>query len=151
MFSCKEYNQSDFGIDHQVISMCRVISCVLGQGCLLWPVCSLDRTLLAFVLLHFVLQDQTCLLLQISLDFLLFHSNPLWWKGHLLLVLVLGLEVFIAPVNFRFFSIRGWGIDLDYCSLGNTLRSFCHFWDCTQAVAQTMNSLLPNSDLNWRK
>ena len=29
-------------------------------------------------------------------------------------MLVLGLEVFIAPVNFRFFSIRGWGIDLDY-------------------------------------
>ena len=27
-----------------------------------------------------VLQDQTCLLLQISLDFLLFQSSPLWWK-----------------------------------------------------------------------
>ena len=31
------------------------------------------------------------------------------------MVLVLGLKVFIAPVNFRFFSIRGWGTDLDYC------------------------------------
>ena len=99
-------------------SIWRVISCVLGQGCLLWPVCSLNRTLLAFVLLHFVLQDQTCLLLQISLVFLLFHSNPLWWKGHLFLVLVLeGLEVFIESVNFRFFSYRGWGIDLDYCNV----------------------------------
>ena len=24
--------------------MCRVISCVVGRGCLLWPVCSLDET-----------------------------------------------------------------------------------------------------------
>ena len=30
----------------------------------------------AFSLLHFVLQGQTCLLLQVSLDFLLFHSSP---------------------------------------------------------------------------
>ena len=29
--------------------------------------CSLDKTLLAFALLHFVLQDQTCLLIQVSL------------------------------------------------------------------------------------
>ena len=33
---CKEYNQSDFGIDYLVMSMCRVISCVVGRGCLLW-------------------------------------------------------------------------------------------------------------------
>ena len=39
-------------------------------------VCSLGKTLLAFALLHFVLQGQTCLLLQVSLDFLLLHSSP---------------------------------------------------------------------------
>ena len=50
---------------------------------------SLDKTLLAFALLHFVLQGQICLLLQVSLDFLLLHSSPLWWKGHLFWVLVL--------------------------------------------------------------
>ena len=43
----------------------------------------------AFDLLYFVLQWQICLLLQVSLDFLLLHSNPLWWKGHILWVLVL--------------------------------------------------------------
>ena len=35
VFYCKEYNQSDFGIGHLVMSLGRVISCVLGKGCLL--------------------------------------------------------------------------------------------------------------------
>ena len=69
--------------------MCRVVSCVVGGGCLLWPVYSLGKTLLAFSLLHLVLQGQMCLLLQASLDFLLLHSSPLWWKGCLFRLLVL--------------------------------------------------------------
>ena len=32
---------SDFRIDHLVMSLCRVLSCVFGRGCLLWAVCSL--------------------------------------------------------------------------------------------------------------
>ena len=68
---------SDFSVDHLVISMCGVFSCVVGRGCLLWPVCSLGKTLLAFALLHSVLQGQICLLLQLFLDFLLLHSSPL--------------------------------------------------------------------------
>ena len=65
-----------FRIDHLVMSMCRVVSCVVGRGCLLWPVHSLGKTLLAFALLHFVLQGQTCLLLWVSLDFLLCIPVP---------------------------------------------------------------------------
>ena len=38
--------------------MCRVFSCVVGRVCLLWPVHSLGKTLLAFALLHSVLQNQ---------------------------------------------------------------------------------------------
>ena len=48
------------------MSMCRVILCVVRRWCLLWPMCSLGKTLLAFAILHFVLQGQTCLLLQVS-------------------------------------------------------------------------------------
>ena len=70
------------------MSMCRVFSCVVGRGCLLWPVCSLGKTLLAFALLHSVLQGQICPLLQVF-DFLLLHSSPQKWKGHLFWVLVL--------------------------------------------------------------
>ena len=71
------------------MSMYRVFSCVVGRGCLLWPVHSLGRTLLGFALLRSVLQGQICLLLQVALDFLLFHSSSLWWKGHLFWVLIL--------------------------------------------------------------
>ena len=35
IFGRKEYNQSDFGVGHPVMSMCRVFSCVVGRGCLL--------------------------------------------------------------------------------------------------------------------
>ena len=70
------------------MSICRVVFCVIGRGCLLWPMHSFVKTR-AFALLHFILQGQTCLLLQVPLDFLLLNSNPLWWKGHLFLVLVL--------------------------------------------------------------
>ena len=106
----EEHNQSNFSIDHLVMSMCRVISCVVGRGCLLWPVHSLCKTLLAFALLYFVLQGQTCLLLQVS------HSIPLWWKGHLFLFMLVleGLVGLHRTVNFSFFGISGWGIDMDY-------------------------------------
>ena len=43
------------------MSVCRVFSSVVGRGCLLWPVLSLGKTLLAFALLHSVLQGQICI------------------------------------------------------------------------------------------
>ena len=55
MFSCKEYNQSDFGIDHLVASICRVFSCVVERGCFYDQCVLLSKLLLAFALLHFVL------------------------------------------------------------------------------------------------
>ena len=88
-----------------------VFSCVVGRGCLLWPVHSLGKFLLAFDLLHFVLQDQICLLLQVSLDFLLLHSSPLWWKGCIFWVWVLeGLVGLHRTVQLQLFSITGRGI-----------------------------------------
>ena len=75
IFGCKEYDQSDFGIARLVLSMCRIVSCVVGKG-----VCcgfSLDKILFAFALLNLVLEGQTCLLVLGSLDFLLLRSSPL--------------------------------------------------------------------------
>ena len=56
---------------------CVQSSHVVGRRCWLWSVHSLGKTLLAFALLHSVLQGQICLLLQVFLDFLLLHSSPL--------------------------------------------------------------------------
>ena len=113
----KECNQSDLGTDH--LSMCRLISRVVGRKCLLWPVCSLGKTLLAYALLHFILQGQICLLLQVSLNFLLLHSSPLWWKEHLLSVLVPeGLVSLHRTVQLQLLQHRlGLDIDLDYCDI----------------------------------
>ena len=57
------------------------------------------------------------LLLQVSLDFLLFHSSPLW-KRHLLGVLVLeGLVGLHRTIQFQFLQHYWWDIDLDYCDI----------------------------------
>ena len=60
MFGCKEYNQSDFGVDHLVMSMCSIFSCVVGRRCWLWQAHFLGKTLLVFALLHSVFQGQIC-------------------------------------------------------------------------------------------
>ena len=59
--------------------MCRVLSCVVEKVFAMTSVASWQKSvsLLAFDLLNFVLQGQICLLLQLSLDFLLLHSSPL--------------------------------------------------------------------------
>ena len=100
------------------MSMCRVVSSVVGREYLLWPVHSLGKTLLVIALLHFIPQGQTCLLLQVSLDFLLLNSNPLWWKGHLFLVLVLeGLVGLHRTVQLQLLQHYWSGTDLDYCDI----------------------------------
>ena len=122
------------------MSMCRVFSWVVGRGCLLWPVHSLGRTLLAFALLHSVLQGQICLLLQMFLDFLLLHSSPLEWKRHLFWVLVLeGLVRLHRTVQLLLLQCYWSGHRLRLLwywtvCLGNEQRSFCHFWDCIQVL-----------------
>ena len=101
--------------------------------------CVLFTKLLAFALLLFVLQGQTGLLFQVSLDFLLLHSNPQWTIRHLFCVLV--LEVFRSSQNHQLQLLwhhwSGHRLGLLWCwivCLGNELRSFCHFWDCTQVL-----------------
>ena len=99
-----------------------VESCVVGRGCLRWPVCSLGKTLLAFALPHFVLQGQICLLLQVSLDLLRLHSSPLSWEGNLFWVLVVeGLVGLYRTVHVKLFqsspALLVGGIDLDYCDI----------------------------------
>ena len=117
------------------------LSCVVGRGCLLWPVHFLGKTLLAFDLLHFVPQGQICLLLQIFVEFLLLHSSPLLWKGHLfwgVLILegLIGLHrtVQLQLLQHYWSGHRLWFPWYWMIYVGNEQRSFCHFWDCIQVL-----------------
>ena len=115
-----------------------VKSCVVGRGCLLWPMRSLGKTLLAFALLHSILQGQICLLLQVFLAFLLLHSSPLQWKGHLLGVFILeGLVGLHGTIQLLQHWWSGHRLGLLWywmVCIGNEQRSFCHFWDCNQIL-----------------
>ena len=123
-------------IDHLVMSMFRLFSCVVGRGCLLWPVHSLGKTLLAFSLLHSVLQGQICLLLQVFPDFLLLCSSPLQWKGHLFWALVLeGLVGLHRTIQLQLLQHYWSGhrlglLDIEWFAL-ETNRDYCVIFDIT--------------------
>ena len=125
-------------INHLVISMYRVFSCVVGRRCLLCQVCSFGKTLLAIALLHFVLQGQTCLLLQVFLDFLLLHSSPLYEKDIFFWVFILeglvGLDRTVQLLQHYWSGHRLGLLWYWMACLGNKQRSFCHFWDCIQVL-----------------
>ena len=92
--------------EHLVTSMCRVVSCVVGRRCLLWPVCSFWQNK-SFALLHFVVQGQTCLLLQV---FPFSHSQSIP-KSDWLYSLQLKMEkVYIVSKNktWSWLWLRSW-------------------------------------------
>ena len=123
-----------------VISMCRVISCVVGRGYLLWPVCSLGKTVSLCPASFCTLRLNLPVSYSRYLDFLLLHSNLLWWKGHLFLVLVLeGLVGLHRTVQLQLLRHPwlGYRLGLLWCwvvCLGNEPISLCHFWDCIQVL-----------------
>ena len=94
---------------------------------------SLGKTLLAFALLHFVLQSQTYLLLQVSLDFLLLYSNNTREDSthghHQMVNTKIRLIIFFAAKDE----------EAQYSQQKQD-------WELT--VVEIMNSLLPNKDLN---
>ena len=98
---------------------CVESSLVLLEEGVCYNQCVLLTKLSAFALFHYVLQGQTCLLLQLSLDFQLLPFNPLWKKKDTFYWCYFYnvLQVFIELFNFSFFSISGWGLDLDYCDI----------------------------------
>ena len=69
------------------MSMCSVISCVVGRGCLLWLEHSLAKTVSLYTTSFCTAKPNLPVTPGISC--LLLHSSPLWQKGHLFWVLVL--------------------------------------------------------------
>ena len=120
------------------MSMYRVFSCVVGRGCLLWPVCSLGKTLLAFALLHskakfacysrYFLTSYFCI------------PVPYNEKDIFFFILVLeGLVGLHRTVQLKLLQCYWLGHRLGLLwywmvCLGNEHRSFCCFWDCIQVL-----------------
>ena len=92
-YFCRVYRASPSSTANNIINWisvltirwcpCMKLPLVFLEDSVCYHQCILLAKLLASVLFHFVLQDLICLFLQVSLYFLLLHSNPLKWKWHL--------------------------------------------------------------------
>ena len=120
------------------MSMCSIFSCVVGRGCLPWPVFFLGKTLLAFPC--FILYSKAesacysrCFLTSYFCIPVLYNEKDIFW-GVLVLEGLVGLHRTIQLqllqhywLRHRFGLLWFWMV-----FLGNEQRPFCHFWDCIQ-------------------
>ena len=125
------------------MSKCRVISFVIGRECLLWPMNSLGKALLAFDLLHFVLKvkhDYYSRYLLTSYfcipvpydekDIFYFISLILVPEGLVCLHRTIKLQLFQHLwLRHRLALLWCWMV-----CFGNEQRSFGHFGDCAQKL-----------------
>ena len=123
------------------MSMCRVFSCVVGRGCLLWPVQSLGKTLLAFGLLHSVLTPRPNLTVipRISWLPIFAFQSPMMKTTSFLGVSsrsLVGLHRTIQRQHLQHYWLEHRLGLLSYwmVCLGNEQRWFCRFWDWTQEM-----------------
>ena len=126
-----------------MMSMCRVFPCVVGRGCLLWPVSSLGKTLLAFDC--FILYSEAkfacysaCFLMSYFWIPVPYNEKDIFffWGGVLALEGLVGLH---RPIQLQLLQHYWLGHRLGLSwygmvCLGNEQRSFCHFWDCMQVL-----------------
>ena len=113
--------------------------CGVGRGYLLWPVCSLGKTLLP--LPCFILYSKVKLSCYSRYLLTSYFCVPVPYEEKDIFFGVSSRRSCSSSYkfNFSFFGISGWGVDLDYCdfewfALEIKSRSFCHFWDCTQVL-----------------
>ena len=156
------------------MSTCRVISCVVGKECLLWPVCSFDKILLAFALLHFVLQSKLACYSGYLLTSYFCIPVPDNEKDFFFLFLFLVFLIWEEEWDHKLLRVykqtpssnntRDDSTHEHHQMVNTEIRLIIFFTDKDGevlysqqkqdrelTVAQIMNSLLPNSDLNWRK
>ena len=120
------------------MSMCRVFSCVVGRRCLLWPVHSLGKTLLAFALLHSIRPNLPVTpgvswlptfafqsLIMKRKSFLGVSSKRSWRCDRM---------VQLQPLQRYWVGHRLGLLWYWMVCLGNKQRSFCCFWDCIQLL-----------------
>ena len=116
------------------------------KGCLLWPMCSFDKTLLAFVLLNLYFKGKLICFSRYLFTSYFCIPIPYVENDILLLLLLSVLEGLIGLnrtdqlqllqhqwLRHRLGLLWWWMI-----CLGNEPRSFCRFWDCTQVLHFTL-------------
>ena len=120
--------------------MCRVISCIVGPGCLQWPVCSLGKTLLAFALLHFC-TPRPNLPVTPGVSWLpnFVFQSPMTNRTSFWVLVLEGLVCLHRTVQLQLLQDYWSGHRLGLLwywmvCLGNEQRSFCRFWDCIQVL-----------------
>ena len=125
------------------MSICRVFSCVVGRGCLLWPVHFLGKTLLT--LPCFILHSKVKFACYFRCFLTSYFCIPVPYNeedigGHLFWVLNLkGLVGLHRTIQLQLLQryCLGHRLGLPWywmVCLGDKQRSFCHFWDCIQVL-----------------
>ena len=117
------------------MSMCRVFSCLVGRGCLLWPVHFLGKTVLVFAL--FILHSKakpvcysSCFLTSYFCIPVPYNEKDIFWV--LVLKGLVGLHRTVQLQLLQCYWLGHWLGLLWYwmVCLGNKQRSFCRFWEC---------------------
>ena len=99
------------------MSICTVISWVVGKGCLLRPACSLDK-IINLCPPSFCIPRWNLHVILVSLGFLHLHYNPLWWKGYFLLLSVVEGVIGLHRTHQLQLLWHQWlGLDLGYCGV----------------------------------
>ena len=78
---------------------------------------SLDKTLLDFVLLHFVSKAQTCYYFRYLLTSYFSVPVPCDEKDIFLVLVLEGVLGIQRTIQLQLLCINGWGIDLDCCGI----------------------------------
>ena len=101
------------------MSMCRVVSCVVGRGCLLWPVRSLGKTLISLCPASFCTPRPNLPVTPgVSRLPTFAFQSPIMKRTSVFLVLVLeGLVGLHRNIQLQLIQHYWWGIDLDYCDI----------------------------------
>ena len=121
------------------MSMCRVVSCVVGRGYLLWPVCSLGKTVSLCSASFCTSRPNLPVTLSTSWLSTFAFQSPMMKRTSFLVIVLEGLVGLHRTNHFWLVQHQclGHRLGLLWCWMvcpGNKLRSFCCFWDCIQVL-----------------
>ena len=100
------------------MSMCRVFSCVVGRRCLLWPVHFLGKNIslcpapFRIPRPNLPVTPGVSWLPTFAFQYPVMKRTSFWGVSS-----QRSCRSSLEPFHFSFFSITGWGIDLDYCDI----------------------------------